>query len=197
MISDLKANQGDDSNMQGLSRFRLAAYFAAATLTVALLAAGCENRKSGEEIKAFVADNVDEIISKEAVSLDFDKHFEGESSFRIAVNAPTVISLYDVRNPGVDNATVVYSAYLSSEELDGEAFLEMWCSFADGGSYFSRGLDNVISGNSDWTQLSAEFFLQEGEKPDSILLNLVINGSGTVWTDRIRLEKETLPKNFR
>lgn len=46
-----------------------------------------------------------------------------------------------------------------------------------------------LSGTTDWTTQETEFFLKAGENPDNVKLNLVINGSGTVWIDEIRLLK--------
>lgn len=37
------------------------------------------------------------------------------------------------------------------------------------------------------------FFLQKGENPDNVKLNLVIEGKGTVWIDDIHLYKGPLP----
>jgi hypothetical protein len=41
-------------------------------------------------------------------------------------------------------------------------------------------------------QIEAPFFLKAGQKPEKITLNLVINGTGTVWIDDIVLAKEPL-----
>ena len=44
-----------------------------------------------------------------------------------------------------------------------------------------------LSGTTDWTTRETPFFLQKGENPDNVRMNLVINGKGTVWIDDIRL----------
>jgi hypothetical protein len=36
------------------------------------------------------------------------------------------------------------------------------------------------------------FFLKRGEKPDNVKLNVVINGTGTVWIDDVKLLKGPL-----
>jgi hypothetical protein len=40
--------------------------------------------------------------------------------------------------------------------------------------------------------LQIPFFLKKGEKPDYVKLNIVINGTGTVWIDDVRLLKAPL-----
>lgn len=43
-----------------------------------------------------------------------------------------------------------------------------------------------------WTTVETPFFLQKGQNPDNIKLNLVVNGKGTVWIDDIKLIKGPL-----
>ena len=46
--------------------------------------------------------------------------------------------------------------------------------------------------NKEWTLLKTPFFLKKGENPDNIKLNIVIEGSGQVWVDDIRLTSQDL-----
>jgi hypothetical protein len=41
--------------------------------------------------------------------------------------------------------------------------------------------------------VATPFFLEAGQKPDLIRLNLVVNGTGTVWIDDIRLLRQPHP----
>ncbi len=92
----------------------------------------------------------------------------------------------------IEDATLVYQARLRAEDLDGNAYLEMWLHLPDSGPYFSRGLNSVVTGTTDWTERETIFLLQKGQAPQRITLNLVINGHGTVWIDDIRLLKKPL-----
>ncbi len=65
----------------------------------------------------------------------------------------------------------------------------MWCVFKDKGEYFSRALHDPFTGTTDWKLQQTPFFLEKGQNPDNIKLNLVINGQGTVWIDNIKLLK--------
>lgn len=68
----------------------------------------------------------------------------------------------------------------------------MWCQFSGKGEYFSRALHAPLSGSNEWTTQETPFFLKKGENPSNVKLNVVINGSGTVWVDDIRLIKGPL-----
>jgi hypothetical protein len=92
-----------------------------------------------------------------------------------------------VPNPGVEQCRVFYRARLKTEGLVGRAYLEMWCQFPGLGEAFSRGLDNTISGSSDWASCQTPFFLKAGEKPDLIRLNLVVEGRGKVFIKDVEL----------
>ena len=63
----------------------------------------------------------------------------------------------------------------------------------DIGEFFSRGLDRPITGTMSWMTVATRFFLQAGQKPDLIRLNLVVQGKGRVWIDDVHLVRETPP----
>ena len=90
----------------------------------------------------------------------------------------------------VENARLLYTAKVKSN-LEGLAFLEMWVHVGDG-QYFSRGMKNPIRGKSDWMSLQTPFMFQKGQNPDLVILNLVVNGKGTVWVDDVILSKAPL-----
>jgi hypothetical protein len=95
--------------------------------------------------------------------------------------------LFEVSDPGVQNCTLIYRAKLKTEGLAGRAYLEMWCRFPGKGEFFSRGLDNVVSGSNDWAAYETPFFLKAGEQPDLLRLNLVVEGAGKIWVKDVEL----------
>ncbi len=99
-----------------------------------------------------------------------------------------VFRLFEVGNPSVQDCTVLYQAKLKTEALAGRAYLEMWCRFPGMGEAFSRGLDNTVSGTTDWVACQTPFFLKKDEMPDLIRLNLVVEGPGKASIKDIRLE---------
>jgi hypothetical protein len=68
----------------------------------------------------------------------------------------------------------------------------MWCNFAGRGEYFARALQAPLSGSTEWTSQETLFFLKKGDNPDNVKLNVVIDGTGTVWVDDVRLIKGPL-----
>jgi len=105
-----------------------------------------------------------------------------------------VLRLFEMTEPGVEKCMVIYRAKLKTEDLDGQAYLEMWCRFPGKGEFFSRGLENPITGSNDWASYETPFFLKKGEKPDMVKLNLVVKGAGKVWIKDVELLKAPLPE---
>ena len=89
--------------------------------------------------------------------------------------------LFEVANPGVEECTVFYRAQLKTEGLTGRAYLEMWCRLPWRGEFFSKGLNQVVTGSNDWASFEIPFFLKKGQKPDLIRLNLVVASTGWLW----------------
>lgn len=58
--------------------------------------------------------------------------------------------------------------------------------------YFSRGLNDLVRGKTDWTVAQTPFLFQKGQRPDRVTLNVVVNGKGTVWIDDIVFSREPL-----
>ena len=145
-----------------------------------------------ETIKAFPINSIDGVITRSDVTFDKAVSSDGNGSLRIDVSQPTTVRLYEVRDINIENARLTYRARLKTENIKGQAYLEMWCVFPGKGEYFSRSLQSPLSGTLDWTTQETPFFLQKGEKPELVKLNVVINGQGTVWIDDISLLKGPL-----
>jgi hypothetical protein len=73
------------------------------------------------------------------------------------------------------------------------SFVKMGVRIPGKGEFFSRGLDRPITGTMSWMTVATPFFLQAGQKPDLIRLNLVVQGKGRVWIDDVHLMREPLP----
>src|SRR5262249_55977340 len=107
-------------------------------------------------------------------------------------DGPMTVHLYETGDLDVEDARVIYQAKLRSEGLEGKAYLEMWCSFAGKGEFFSRALQAPIGGTTGGASQGTPFFLQKGQNPDNVKLNLVIDGRGTVWIDDLKLTRGPL-----
>ena len=155
---------------------------------VALLLMG--GPASAQELKRISLDDASAIGLQ--IQSDSAVKTEGKASIKITTKWPTTVCLAEVNGPDIENAKLVYKAKIKSE-LQGTAFLEMWA-HVGGGQYFSRGMNDPVQGKSDWKTIQTPFMFQKGQKPTRVTLNIVINGTGTVWIDDIVLSKEPLMK---
>ncbi|MCB2203585.1 hypothetical protein KQI65_02460 [bacterium] len=166
--------------------------FLSLLLTSSLLLSACSDQGEVRVIRHYPADNVDNIISKNRILLD-DNSYDGAGSLSITVETPTTVRLYETGDIDAEDVMLIYQAAVKSRDLDGMAYLEMWCVFDDGREFFSRGLNAPWTGNIPWSIVETPFFLKKGQNPTNVRLNLVIDGSGTVWIDDIYLRTLPLP----
>jgi len=146
----------------------------------------------GIELKRFRLDDMEGIPSQSGLEIDREISSDGKGSLRIEVTQPTTVRLFETGDMDIENVRLIYKARLRTENIEGQAYLEMWCCFPGKGEFFSKGLMNPLSGTNDWTVAETPFFLKKGENPDNVKLNLVVDGKGTVWIDDIRLIKHPL-----
>jgi hypothetical protein len=140
-------------------------------------------------IKKFPCDSLDGLVQVSGVAVDARVKSEGKGSLKISLTEPSVIRLFETGDIDVDDAALVYQGKLRTEGVQGRVYLEMWCHFEGKGEFFSRGLDTPLSGTNNWVSAEIPFFLKAGENPDNVKLNVVGEGTGTVWVDDIRLVK--------
>jgi hypothetical protein len=164
---------------------------------VGLLAAafmtGCSKPSAKDKvIKSYPGDSLNGLIQVSGIQLDNRVKSEGKGSLKISLTEPSVVRLYETGDIDLEGAALVYQAKLKTEDLQGRAYLEMWCHFEGKGEFFSRGLDSPLSGTNNWVSVEVPFFLKAGENPDNVKLNIVGEGTGTVWVDDIRLIKRPL-----
>lgn len=144
------------------------------------------------EIKKFPVDSMEGIITQSGVEIDKTVSSDGNGSLKIKATGPTVVRLFETGDIDVENAKLIYQAKVRTEGVQGQVYLEMWCHFPGKGEFFSRGLQSPLTGTANWATEETPFFLQKGENPDNVKLNLVIDGKGTAWIDDIRLLKGQL-----
>jgi len=162
-------------------------------ITTFVLVSGCPKPSGAvSEVKHYPIESLEGIVAKTDVALDKDITTDGNGSLRITATQPTTIRLYETGDLDVENARLTYQAKVRTEGVEGKVYLEMWCEFTGQGEFFSRDLSSPLSGTSDWSTEETPFFLKKGENPDNVKLNVVVEGTGTVWIDDIRLFKGPL-----
>jgi hypothetical protein len=161
-----------------------------------VLVSACSKQSTGSsetvELKTYPIDDMDGVLTRSGVAIDREISSDGEGSLRISADQPVTIRLYETGDLDVEDARLLYQARLRTEDIEGQAYLEMWCHFEGVGEYFSRALHAPLQGTTDWTTQETPFFLKAGQNPDNVKLNLVIAGTGTAWVDDIRLVKGPL-----
>lgn len=110
-----------------------------------------------------------------------------QDGWRIDATAEQTVRLFEVEAPGVEQCLLTYRAELKTEGLKGRAFLEMWCRLPGQGEFFSKGQQQAVAGTADWARSEIPFYLKTGQKPDLIKLNVVVEGTGTVWLRNVEL----------
>jgi hypothetical protein len=155
-----------------------------------LISVNCSRKsQKGEELKSYPLNSLDGVIAQSSVTFDRDVSYDGQGSVRIEAGGPMTVPLFEISDVKVENAVIFYRARVRTERVIGQVYLEMLCHFPDKGEYISRGQATLLTGTNDWTFQETPFLLRQGESPDLVKLNLVIDGRGTAWIDDISLTK--------
>ena len=154
---------------------------------------GQQEPAAAVELKTFSLDSLDGVQATTGVSFDAEVSSDGKGALRVDATEALTVPLFEVTDVEIENAMLIYQASMQSENLDGQAYLEMWVRLPGAGEFFSRGLDRPLTGTMSWMEVATPFLLQQGQKPDLIRLNLVVKGKGRVWIDDVRLLRRPLP----
>lgn len=149
--------------------------------------AGCSAPPVTRELAHFPLDGMEHVIARSAVEVDLAVSTDGQGSLRVVTGEPTVVRLFEVGDVDLEQTRLSYQAKVRTESVEGQVYLEMWCHFPGQGEFFSRALHAPLSGSNEWTTQTTDFLLREGQKPDLVRLNLVVDGKGTAWIDDVRL----------
>ncbi|MCP4005615.1 MAG: hypothetical protein GY725_15605 [bacterium] len=104
------------------------------------------------------------------------------------------VKLFELENPDVEATRLLYRAQLSSERLQGKVYLEMWVRLPGRGMFFSRGIEQPVTGTTAWVEREVAFFLKPGERPDLVQLNVVFEDpAGRVSIKGVKLYEIELP----
>ena len=112
-------------------------------------------------------------VSHDAVKVEND-------AFVVQANQDTTVTLFEVAPPEMQRCMLTYRAKAKAEEVDGRAYLEMLLQFPKIGEHRAKGVNTAVTGSSDWTTLEAPVMLDVGQVPETLRLNVVVEGQGTV-----------------
>jgi hypothetical protein len=125
-------------------------------------------------------DTGDPTLSRDCIVVDRD-------GWRIDAREAQTVRLFEADVPPVEKCLLTYRARMSCAGLAGRAYLEMWCRLPGRGEFFSRGLHQAVKGTTGWGSYETPFRLEQGQRPDLVKLNLVVEGHGTVTVRDVEL----------
>ena len=107
---------------------------------------------------------------------------------------PRTVRLLTVESPGITRSRYAITGEVRHEDVEGNAYLEMWSTIPERGRFFSRTLASSgpmksLSGSSPWRAFRLVFDASGAPPPSSLEVNLVLPGRGTVWLGPLRLEQ--------
>ncbi len=157
--------------------FRFSAMF---FFIMLFFASACSRTGPAEPINSFSVSDLNRVIDKDMVAADAD-------ALLVTTDKPQTLKLFESGDVDFENGRLLYRAQVKTEGLDGKAYLEMLCVLKGNGEFFSRGLNDSLSGTTDWQEIETPFFLEPGQNPDNLKLNLVVDGKGKVWIKDIEI----------
>ncbi|MCZ6685313.1 MAG: hypothetical protein O6849_04950 [Candidatus Dadabacteria bacterium] len=150
----------------------------------------------------FSISNVEEIITRSGVEIDRDISSDGNGSLLINTKEPITVELFELDDKDFGNQRLTYKAQMRSEnlqateEMRGISYLELIAKFPDGQKLISRGPRVPLSGTTEWRPVETILYLDKGNSPERVKLNLIVEGEGKVWVDSVILESIPLRLNY-
>ncbi len=176
-------------------------YFMALLLSIISIN-GYNSLAQEESELIFSISNVEEIITQSGVEIDRDISSDGNGSLLINTKEPITVELLEVDDKDFGNQRLTYKAQMRSEnlqateEMRGISYLELIAKFPDGQKLISRGPRVPLSGTTEWRPVETILYLDKGNSPERVKLNLIVEGEGKVWVDSVILEAIPLRLNY-
>jgi hypothetical protein len=109
----------------------------------------------------------------------------------------TTVTVLSVNKPAITMRRYALAGRVKYDDVEGQAYLEMWSHFADRGRFFSRTLGagpmQPLSGSSEWRAFSLPFFIADRgfPPPERLVLNVVLPGGGRVEISPVLLQQSS------
>jgi hypothetical protein len=129
---------------------------------------------------------------------------EGRASVRVVNPGPgplrTTLAVF--RKPALSTPYWSVRGRVRTEGVAGQGFLEMWNTFPDGSSFFSRTLDpegpmRSLEGTQRWRFFALPFQSEPGRPgPAMLTVNVFLPGAGTVEVGPLELHRHDSPASL-
>lgn len=122
-----------------------------------------------------------------------------QDSWGFTTEEPKTIRLFEIEPAKLaspkelENCVVTYRAKLNTKDATGKVYLEMWCRVPPHPPAFSKGFHHAVTGTNGWATYETPFFLKKGEKADLLKLNVVTEGSGTIYLKDVEVIVSPMP----
>jgi hypothetical protein len=171
----------EESKMKGLR-------IAGILLFVTLVFVSCNKKKPGppKEVDYFTCNSINRVVAQELVAFDKSVSSDGDGSIMIKTAEPVTVRFLESKLPG-ENCKYTYKVKMKTDKLNGDAYLSMDINYPNGGKQsVQQEIQSYLSDNNDWTPMEITI-TAPNQKPASVLLNVVVDGEGTVWIDDLHL----------
>ena len=130
------------------------------------------------------------VLSPESDSSDFRVKIENSQS------RPSSVTALTIDRPQIAGPRYKLTGKVRYENVEGIGYLEMWNYFPGGGQYFSRTLAEQgpmgkLHGTSGWRSFVLPFDATGSPPPTRLVVNVVLQGRGTVYLGPMELSEET------
>lgn len=127
---------------------------------------------------------------KTLISIDKETTADGNGSIKVEAAQNAVVTIADQKNLSVSRDNTLWCTLrVKCAGVKQRAHLEMWCEVADGKRAFSKGLDQLLIGDSDWREIRLPMMVNGDFTVSRALVNVVIEGPGTVWVDEVKFSQ--------
>lgn len=104
----------------------------------------------------------------------------------VEVQGPGTFVLLTIDSPEISGDRYQVTGSVRYQDVAGNAYLEMWSFFEDGGAFFSRtlaeeGPQGVLTGSNPGRDFELPFSLNGAAGPTRLEVNVVLPATGTVW----------------
>jgi len=168
-------------------------YFMALLFFIASIA-GYKSLAQEETELTFPISNIKEIITQSGVEIDNEISSDGNGSLIINTKEPITAELFELDGIDFGNKRLTYKAQIRSDDLVGAqemrgiSYIELIAQFSNGEELISRGPRVPISGTTEWRPAETVLYIDKGDTPERVKLNLIVEGEGKVWLDSVVLE---------
>ncbi|WP_038165171.1 hypothetical protein [Verrucomicrobium sp. BvORR106] len=129
---------------------------------------------------------------KTVVSMDRDITADGNGSLKVVAEQGASVTLVDQDGFHVGEGNTFWCvAKVKGAGIKQRAYLEMWCEFDKMGRAFSKGLGQILQGDTDWVEVRLPMMINQPALLKRALVNVVIEGPGTVWVDEVKFFSES------